>query len=118
MYGNWEKFCEQHRHRYNNVIIDGFNGNTVFAKKSVFERLGGWDERIGASDWDLYFTLKQRWHEHGDIKPWQTVCEAYVHHFIRVTVRGSYPPYTWKQPPLQFDDKWSAEQRERYAVPD
>jgi hypothetical protein len=75
-------------------VIEGFLGNSVIMKRSALDKVGLWDERLQAADWDLYMRSKKRSLEHHDIKPVHVALGVFNHHFIRITLgsKSTRPP--------------------------
>ena len=90
-------------------IIEGIVGNCVFLKKSVLEKIGLLDERIQSSDWDIYLRIKKRAEEIGDVHRVMTVCWAYLHHFIRTTLKSNPEPFACTHPKHTIEEKWDKE---------
>lgn len=106
MYGDWEVFCATVRERFKGCLVPGIGGNCVVGRRETFERLGGWDPRVQSGDWDLYLRLRQRAEAQGDVRPAMVVGSAYVHHFVRATVRGERAAFTCTHPRLSLEQKW------------
>ncbi len=114
MYGNWEEFCSKRLASFGNKVIEGFVGNTVLMKKSAIEKIGEWDERIQAADFDLYIRSKKRNLEQKDLKPVHIALGVFNHHFIRVTVRTNPPPFADAGKMIPLEEKWSKAELEKY----
>ncbi len=110
MYGNWETFCDQVYRRYYPKIMEGIVGNCVFLKRSVLEKIGPLDETIQSADWDLYLNIRKRAEERGDVHRVMTVCCAYVHHFIRTTLKSHPQPFACAHPRRSVEEKWAREE--------
>jgi GT2 family glycosyltransferase len=110
MYGDWEQFCEEVRTAFYSTRLDGVYGPCLIVKRSVFEKLGLLDERIQASDWDFYLHLRKREAEVGDVKRGKIVGAAYVHHYMRATMKGKPEPFACRHPRLSLDEKWTREE--------
>jgi hypothetical protein len=82
-------------------------------RRSTLEKIGLLDERIQAADWDLYYTLRKREDELGDVRRCKIFGGSFVHHFIRATVKGRREPFACTHPRLTIHDKWSPEEQER-----
>ncbi len=115
MYGDWERFCAEHARRNRGRIADGIIGHTVMMKRSAWEKVGPFDERVIGTDWELYLTAKKREQTIGDIRAPKIVLWSYVHHFGQATARGTKDAYEGMQP-LCWDlrEKWSGEEIEKY----
>ncbi len=111
MYGDWEGFCAEVRRFFSSKLYEGIIGSCVMVRRSLFEKIGLLDERIQAADWDLYYTLRKREKEVGDVHRCMIVGGSYVHHFMRATVRGKPEPYACRHPRLAIDDKWTREKQ-------
>jgi GT2 family glycosyltransferase len=118
MYGDWEAFCSRIVARYHPRIMEGIAGNCVFFKRAVFEKIGLLDEKIQSADWDLYLTIKKRSVEKGDVHRIMTVSWAYVHHFIRTTLKSNPEPFACTHPRQSLEEKWDKEEiRRLYPFP-
>ena len=113
MYGDWEAFCSQVYRSFSDVIFDGLNGSCVMLRRSTLEKIGLLDERVQAADWDLYYTLRKREEELGDVRRCKIFGGCYVHHFIRATIKGRREPFACTHPRLSIHDKWSRQEQER-----
>lgn len=109
MYGNWEKFTQRRFERFQTAIGNGFVGNTIVMKKSALGKIGLWDERIYAADFDLYFRSKKRNATAGDIKPVHMVLGVFNHHFIRLTLDSKPPVFKDRANLISLDEKWGKE---------
>jgi len=116
MYGNWEGFNTERYRRFGNQVIEGFVGNTVLVRKSAIEKIGLWDERIQAADFDLYVRAKKRNLEKGDLQPVHIALGVFNHHFIRVTVRANPPPFADKDRMISLEEKWGKDDLKKYLV--
>ncbi|HET9395223.1 MAG TPA: hypothetical protein VFO36_04125, partial [Nitrospiraceae bacterium] len=110
---DWEAFCSEVYRSFSEVIFDGLNGSCVMLRRSTLEKIGLLDERVQAADWDLYYTLRKREVELGDVRRCKIFGGCYVHHFIRATVKGRREPFACTHPRLSIHDKWSREEQER-----
>ena len=118
MYGDWERFCSEAHHAFAGAMFEGIVGSCVMIRQSTYEALGGLDERIQAADWDLYYTLRKREQLIGDVKRCMVVGAAFVHHFIRATVKSKREPFACTHERWTIDRKWSqAEQAELWCKP-
>jgi GT2 family glycosyltransferase len=110
MYGDWAGFCERRYRAWHLKVQEGFVGNTVLMKRSAIDKIGLWDERIQAADFDLYLRSKHRALEHGDIKPVHIALDTFIHHYIRLTFKAGYPPFADAANLISPDQKWTPEQ--------
>ncbi len=109
MYKNWEDFCLERQTSFQNKIKEGFVGNTVMMNRNAIDKLGLWDERIQAADFDLYLRSKKRSDEFFDIKPIHVLLDVYNHHYIRLTAKGKYPTFKDSDNLISLDKKWTKE---------
>ena len=109
MYGNWEKFSNARYNNFKTKIIEGFVGNSVIMKRSAIEKIGLWDERLQAADFDLYLRTKKRNIEFGDILPIHTVLGVFHHHFIRITAKSKPVKFADAGNIISLDQKWGNE---------
>lgn len=114
MYPKWEKFCEDRNKNFKYQILEGFVGNTVIIKRSALDKIGLWDERIQAADFDLYIRSKKRSIEVGDIKPCHIALDTFNHHYIRLTFKTKYPAFKDIKNLISLDEKWGKEKTEDY----
>lgn len=85
--------------------------NAVMFSLHVLAILGPWDETQQAADFDLFLRTALRSREVGDIRPMHIALDCFNHHYIRLTMKGGYPPFVDKDNLIPFDQKWTAEQR-------
>jgi len=111
MYGNWAAFCQSRQERFKHQAVEGFVGNTVMFSRRALELLGPWDETQQAADFDLFLRTAMRAREMGDIRPMHIALDCFNHHYIRLTMKGGYPPFVDRDKLIPLDEKWSAEQR-------
>lgn len=106
MYSDWEKFNAQRYERFGTNVLEGFVGNSVIMKESAIQKVGLWDERIQAADFDLYMRVKKRSMELGDIKPMCIALGVFHHHYIRLTLRSKPPRFTDADKLITLEAKW------------
>ena len=111
MYGNWAVFCKKRQDHFKHQAVEGFVGNTVMFSRRALDILGPWDETQQAADFDLFLRTAMRAREVGDIRPMHIALDCFNHHYIRLTMKGGYPPFVDKDKLIPLDQKWSAEQR-------
>lgn len=110
MYGNWTTFCKRRYEKFKHQAVEGFVGNTVMLSRRALDILGPWDETQQAADFDLFLRTAMRAREVGDIRPMHIALDCFNHHFIRLTMKGGYPPFVDKEKLIPLDQKWTAEQ--------
>jgi glycosyltransferase involved in cell wall biosynthesis len=111
MYGNWSAFCQTRQERFKYQAVEGFVGNTVMFSRRALDILGPWDETQQAADFDLFLRTAMRAREVGDIRPMHIALDCFNHHYIRLTMKGGYPPFVDRDKLIPLDQKWTAEQR-------
>jgi glycosyltransferase involved in cell wall biosynthesis len=111
MYGNWAAFCKDRQERFKHQAVEGFVGNTVMFSRRALDILGPWDETQQAADFDLFLRTAMRARVVGDIRPMHIALDCFNHHYIRLTMKGGYPPFVDKDKLIPLDQKWTAEQR-------
>lgn len=109
MYKDWEDFCLRRQIQFQNQIKEGFVGNTVMMNRNAIDKLGLWDERIQAADFDLYLRSKKRADNFSDIKPVHVLLDVYNHHYIRLTAKGKYPAFKDSDNLISLEKKWTKE---------
>src|SRR5205085_2590183 len=114
MYGNWENFCNRRFKRFGTEVAEGFIGNTVMMKREVLDKIGMWDERIQAADFDLYIRSKKRNLEAGDVKPVHIALGVFNHHFIRLTVKAKPPAFKDAATMIPLESKWTQQELSLY----
>jgi hypothetical protein len=115
MYPSWENFCRDFKRRNRGKLIDAINGHTVMMHRSTWEKIGCYDERMLATDWDLYLRAKKKEVVVGDIIAPKVVSWAYVHHFMGVTASATKCAYDDKGDTIyDVKGKWSFEELEKY----
>jgi GT2 family glycosyltransferase len=114
MYGNtlggWATFCAARQRQFEGQVLQGFVGNTVLMHRRAIDKIGPWDERIQAADFDLALRCLQRQRSHGDIRPVHIALDCFVHHYVRLTLRGGYPPFADRDRLIALQAKWSPEE--------
>jgi len=111
MYGNWAAFCKNRQTQFKHQAVEGFVGNTVMFSRRALAILGPWDETQQAADFDLFLRTALRARDVGDIRPMHIALDCFNHHYIRLTMKGGYPPFVDKDKLIPLDQKWTAEQR-------
>ncbi len=114
MYGNWEQFNTRREQLFKNKVIEGFVGNSVVFNRIALEKLGYWDERIQAADFDLYIRSKKRNMEQGDIQPCHIALGVFNHHYIRITAKSKPPAFADTDRMIPLEKKWSEEELKLY----
>ena len=115
MYGNWEKFAERRWERFGSEVLEGFIGSTMIIKRSALGKIGLWDERIQAADFDLYMRSKARYLEKGDLRPVHVSLGVFNHHFIKMTYCRPRPPFKDQAKLISLEDKWGKDKVAEYA---
>lgn len=119
MYGDWDEFCKGTYNSYYGRIFDGITGCCVMVKRGLIDKVGLWDERVQAGDWDLYLRVRKRESDVGDVKRIMTICWSYVHHFIRATAKNNPIPFACIHPKVSVEEKWGIEEvRRLWSDPD
>jgi hypothetical protein len=115
MYYNWEEFCSSHERINRGKLLDGINGHTVMMSRAAWEKIGCYDEKMLATDWDLYLGTKKREVIDGDIRAPRVVMSAYVHHFMGVTARVTKCVYDGREDTIyDITRKWPIEELRKY----
>ncbi|MBN1576340.1 MAG: glycosyltransferase family 2 protein [Chitinispirillaceae bacterium] len=108
-YGNWETWNDRRRQKFGNSISEGIAGSNVIMRRSALSKVGRWDERIQAADFDLAIRTKLRSIERKDIKPVHLLLGVYLHHYIRLTYKKRYPPFIDGANLIALNKKWDAD---------
>jgi GT2 family glycosyltransferase len=107
MYGDFDKFCASRYNTFKDAVIEGFSGSCILIRKSAFEKIGVWDERLQVADFDLFFRTKERSMQYHDLKPMQLALGVYIHHFQRLTLRSkSLVPFADQKNIISLKEKW------------
>lgn len=106
MYGNIDKFAEKRFNKWKYQTIEGYSGSSIVLKKEIIDKIGLWDERIQAADSDIFNRLKKYSIKDKSVLPLQLSLGIYFHHFQRLTVKQSYPPFENKEGMISFSEKW------------
>jgi GT2 family glycosyltransferase len=114
MYGNWERFAQKRWAKFGCSVREGFVGSSVVLKRSALDKIGPWDERINAADFDLYMRSKARSLEQGDIRPSHVALGVFNHHYIRMTLRSGHPAYKDEANLISLQDKWGGKRVAEY----
>jgi GT2 family glycosyltransferase len=109
MYGNWQEYSENRYAAFGNSILPGFSGSSIMMHRGALDKIGMWDERIQAADFDLYLRLYQRNLDKGDINTLHFTPGIYMAHFIRLTLHQKFPPFINAQQLIPLEQKWDKE---------
>lgn len=117
MYRDWEKFCTERFELYGDSVVEGVAGCNIMMTRRAINLLGGWDEQLQASDFDLFITAKKRAEVHRDIKAPHIARGIYIHHFTRMTFKyGSkkFPPFANSHQLIDLTSKWTPEEIDKF----
>jgi GT2 family glycosyltransferase len=110
MYGNWEHWSATRYSRFGNAVREGIAGSNVIMKRSALDNVGRWDERTQAADFDLAIRTKLRSLHERDILPVHLACGIYFHHYIRLTYKHRYPPFSDRSNLIPLNEKWDPDE--------
>lgn len=110
MYPDWIAFCRDRSQRFRHQVKEGFVGNTVMMRRSAIDKIGIWDERVQAADFDLFLRCKLRARAVGDIAPMHVCLDVFAHHYIRLTMKAGYPPFADRDQLIDLSQKWSPQE--------
>lgn len=113
MYNNWEAFNEKRFNDYQLTAVEGFVGNTVYINRKAIDKIGLWDERVQAADFDLYMRTKKRSLDVGDIKPCHIAMGVFIHHYIRITVNNKPIKFVDTDKLISLEQKWGRAEMKR-----
>lgn len=113
MYGDWELYCSEVHRAFSGTLFEGIVGSCVVIRRSTYEKIGGLDQRVQQADWDLFYTLKKREQESGDVQRCMVVGVTFVHHFIRATVKSKREPFACTHKGMSIDQKWERVEQAR-----
>ncbi|MCX8070545.1 MAG: glycosyltransferase [Thermodesulfovibrionales bacterium] len=106
MYGNWEQFCDSRYDKFKGMTKEGFVGSAILMRRNAIEKVGLWDERIQAADYDLYLRSKKRAIEFRDMKPMMICLDVFIHHYIRITLNAKPPEFIDRKNLIPLKQKW------------
>lgn len=106
MYPDWAAFCAARNRDFRGQTLRGFVGNTVMIRRAALDKIGLWDERVQAADFDLFLRTAVRERDVGDMKTMHIALDCFVHHYIRLTLKGGYPPFADRDNLIALEDKW------------
>ena len=106
MYGNWETFTEKRLAQFGSQVRFGISGSNVLVTRAGIEKIGLWDERIQAADFDIYMRARKRQIDVGDMRPAMLLLGVYLHHYCRLTMKQKYPPFKDEANIISIDQKW------------
>jgi glycosyltransferase involved in cell wall biosynthesis len=116
MYKDWVEFCRRRYEDFQHEIKIGFVGNAVMINKMALQKIGLWDERIQAGDYDLFLRTMERHQQKGDIKPVHVCLDTYVHHFIKLPRKDNPPVFTDENNLISLHEKWGAKTKKYLSV--
>jgi hypothetical protein len=106
MCGNLNSFAEKRFKKCGYETIEGYSGSSIVFKREIIGKIGLWDERIQAADFDLFNRLKEYSQKEKNVLPLQLALGIYFHHFQRLTVKQDYPPFANKEDMITMPSKW------------
>jgi glycosyltransferase involved in cell wall biosynthesis len=109
MYGDWTAFTGKRSARFSGFLYPGISGNCIVAQRSVFAKIGPWNARVAASDWDIQLRLVKRQSEQGGARQCMIAGDVFVHHFIRATFRSVKAPRACGHLPREIADVYPAQ---------
>jgi GT2 family glycosyltransferase len=110
MYGNWKKWTTKRWNTFQADVQEGFSGSCIMMNKSALDKIGLWDERIQAADFDTYMRSKKRYIEYKDILPIHNLLGVYIHHYGKLTLKSkNLTPFTDKDNLIPLKEKWGDE---------
>jgi GT2 family glycosyltransferase len=114
-YGNWDRWNRKRYNRFGNQVKEGIAGSNVIIKRSAFNKIGKWDDRLQAADFDIFLRAKIRSITESDIKPVHIMLGVYLHHFIRLSFKSiQYPPFADGQNIIPLNQKWNIDEVRPY----
>lgn len=105
-YGNLNRLGERRWEKFGTRCIEGFNGSCVAFKRTILDKVGLWDERIQAGDFDYFCMVKERSLTVGDLRPMQVALGVFVHHFQRLTERSKHVEFADRPNIITLEAKW------------
>ena len=117
MYNNWELFCKNKFDNNKYKVIEGIVGDNVMMTKNAILKMGLWDEKIQAADWDFFMRSKKRSMTVGDMKPCHVALGVYIHHYGKMTLKyGIKKPRSFADSDniIELSDKWTEEEISKY----
>lgn len=108
MYGDFQRFADARWARFGHRVKEGFVGAAVVMTRRALALVGEWDPRMQAADFDLFLRTKQRSREHGDLRPCAIALGVFVHHYVRLTLKGRPQPFADRGRFLGIEEKWGA----------
>lgn len=115
--GNFAGFCRRQRRKYAGRIAEGIAGFNVLMTRRGWEKIGEWDERIQAADYDVFLRAKDRAVKQGDVKPFHVLWELYFHHYMRLTFKTDFPPFVNQDKIIMPSVKWTEKVIREYMAP-
>jgi GT2 family glycosyltransferase len=109
MYGSWEKYTEGRFKQFGTRVREGIAGCAVLMTRRALDLVGEWDESVPAADFDLALRTKDRSVQFGDLKPAHLILGVFVHHFIRLTLRGHPSSFADETGFRSIAEKWGKE---------
>lgn len=106
MYVNLNGFADKRFRKWQYEIIEGYSGSSIVLKREILDKIGLWDERIQSADYDLFNRIKEYSLRDENILPLQLALGIYFHHYQRLTLKQSYPPFANKKEMITLSAKW------------
>lgn len=113
-YGNWSRYCERNFKKYGYSTAVGFSGSAIAMTRAGIEKIGLWDIAQQAADFNTFYKTCERAEKFGDMAPISIINGIFVHHYRRLTLYASYPPFADRANLRSLPDRWSKEEMERW----
>lgn len=114
-YGSWKRFTEKKFRRYGLSMTKGFSGSAIAMTRTALEKIGAWDEQQQSADFDTFFRTCHRAETVGDLQILSIINGIFIHHYRRLTLYVSYPPFADKDNLSSIDKKWAKNDIERWT---
>lgn len=110
MFSNYSEFCENRWKKTQFQTSEGFAGSSFILQQELLSKVGTWDERIQAADFDLFLRTKKRSVQQGDIKPVQLLHGVYLHHFMGISSKHGFPTFSNAEKMISLEQKWGGKE--------
>jgi glycosyltransferase involved in cell wall biosynthesis len=108
MYGDWDAFAAQRAKSFSHFMYPGISGFALVARRDLFDRMGPWNQRVTAADFDILLRCVKAQVEGAPVRQPMICGEVFVHHFVRATTRSVRTPYACTHPTVPLEEAYPA----------
>ena len=107
MYGDWDEFTARRAKEFSHFLYPGISGFALVARRDLFDRIGPWNTRVTAADFDILLRCVKAQHAGEPVRQPMIAGEVFVHHFVRATTRSVRAPYACTHPTVAIEKAYA-----------